>query len=98
MENPTFHLEGVIRTREEMQDFEGPLTLILMLLAKNKIEIRDIKIADIQYGLRVRVQHQRHALRAHRFPGGEQYGLHSAFQIYLIHNPCSPKWPRYRRR
>ena len=47
MENPTFHLEGVIRTKEEMQDFEGPLTLILMLLAKNKIEIRDIKIADI---------------------------------------------------
>ena len=47
MENPTFHLEGVIRSREEMQDFEGPLTLILMLLAKNKIEIRDIKIAEI---------------------------------------------------
>lgn len=47
MENPTFHLEGVIRTKEEMQDFEGPLTLILMLLSKNKIEIRDVKIADI---------------------------------------------------
>ncbi len=47
MENPTFHLEGVIKTKEEMQDFEGPLTLILMLLSKNKIEIRDIKIAQI---------------------------------------------------
>ncbi len=47
MENPTFHLEGVVRTREEMQDFEGPLNLILMLLSKNKIEIRDIPIADI---------------------------------------------------
>ena len=47
MENPTFRLEGVIKTKEEMQDFEGPLTLILMLLSKNKIEIRDIKIADI---------------------------------------------------
>lgn len=47
MENPTFHLEGVIKSKEEMQDFEGPLTLILMLLSKNKIEIRDIKIADI---------------------------------------------------
>lgn len=47
MENPTFRLEGVIRSREEMQDFEGPLTLILMLLSKNKIEIRDIRIADI---------------------------------------------------
>lgn len=47
MENPTFHLEGVIKSKEEMQDFEGPLTLILMLLSKNKIEIRDIRIADI---------------------------------------------------
>ena len=47
MENPTFHLEGVVRSKEEMQDFEGPLTLILMLLSKNKIEIRDIKIAQI---------------------------------------------------
>ena len=47
MENPTFYLEGVIKSKEEMQDFEGPLTLILMLLSKNKIEIRDVKIADI---------------------------------------------------
>ncbi len=47
MENPTFHLEGVIRTEEQMQDFEGPLTLILMLLSKNKIEIRDIRISEI---------------------------------------------------
>ena len=47
MENPTFHLEGIIKTKEEMQDFEGPLTLILMLLSKNRIEIRDIKIAEI---------------------------------------------------
>ena len=47
MENPTFHLEGVIRSKEEMQDFEGPLTLILMLLSKNKIEIRDVKISEI---------------------------------------------------
>ena len=47
MENPTFHLEGIIRSREEMQDFEGPLTLILLLLSKNKIEIRDVKISMI---------------------------------------------------
>ena len=47
MENPTFHLEGVIKSKEEMQDFEGPLTLILMLLSKNKIEIRDIRISEI---------------------------------------------------
>lgn len=47
MENPSFHLEGVVKDRDEMQDFEGPLSLILMLLSKNKIEIRDLKIADI---------------------------------------------------
>ncbi len=47
MENPTFRLEGVVRTRDDLEDFEGPLTLILQLLAKNKIEIQDIKIADL---------------------------------------------------
>lgn len=47
MENPSFFLEGVIRDKSEMQDFEGPLSLILMLLSKNKIEIRDIVISDI---------------------------------------------------
>jgi len=47
MENPNFFLEGVVRDKDELQDFEGPLSLILMLLSKNKIEIRDIKIADI---------------------------------------------------
>lgn len=44
---PTYHLEGVIHSKEEMADFEGPLNLILMLLAKNKIEIRDIRISLI---------------------------------------------------
>ena len=47
MENPTFHLEGVVKSRDDVQDFEGPLSLILMLLSKNKIEIRDISISDI---------------------------------------------------
>lgn len=47
MENPSFHLEGIIRSKEEMEDFEGPLNLILMLLSKNKIEIRDIQISSI---------------------------------------------------
>ena len=47
MENPNFYLEGVVRDKSEMQDFEGPLSLILMLLSKNKIEIRDIVISDI---------------------------------------------------
>lgn len=44
---PTYHLEGIIQTKEEMADFEGPLNLILMLLSKNKIEIRDIQISLI---------------------------------------------------
>lgn len=47
MENPSFHLEGVVRERDSMQDFEGPLSLILMLLQKNKIEIRDLRISEI---------------------------------------------------
>ena len=47
MENPSFYLEGVIRDQTETQDFEGPLSLILMLLQKNKIEIRDLSISDI---------------------------------------------------
>ena len=46
-QEPTYHLEGVIRSREELEDFEGPLTLILMLLSKNKIEIRDIPVSEI---------------------------------------------------
>ena len=47
MENPTYHLEGIVRNRDELQDFTGPLNLILMLLAKNKIEIRDLRISEI---------------------------------------------------
>ena len=47
MENPNFYLEGVVHEKSELQDFEGPLSLILMLLSKNKIEIRDIVISDI---------------------------------------------------
>lgn len=47
VENPTFRLEGVVKDKNGEQDFEGPLSLILMLLSKNKIEIRDINISDI---------------------------------------------------
>lgn len=47
MENPTFRLEGVVKERGELTDFEGPLSLILMLLSKNRIEIRDISISEI---------------------------------------------------
>ena len=37
MENPNFFLEGIVKEKNELQDFEGPLSLILMLLSKNKI-------------------------------------------------------------
>ena len=47
MENPNFRLEGIVHEKDELQDFEGPLSLILMLLQKNKIEIRDLKISEI---------------------------------------------------
>lgn len=49
MDSPVFKLEKVVRdkTQEEMQDFEGPLDLILFLLGKNKMEIQDVSIAMI---------------------------------------------------
>ena len=46
-EDPTFFLEGVVKDKSDMVDFEGPLSLILQLLSKNKIEIRDIPISEI---------------------------------------------------
>ena len=45
--DPTFFLEGVVHEKSDLVDFEGPLSLILLLLSKNKIEIRDIPIAEI---------------------------------------------------
>ena len=47
MEQLSFHLEGVVRSREDYEDFSGPLDLILFLLSKNKIEIKDIQISLI---------------------------------------------------
>lgn len=48
MESPIFHLEGVVKARQEnMEDFVGPLDLILHLLSKNKMEIKDIQISLI---------------------------------------------------
>ena len=49
MDTPTYHLEKVIKIREDeqMEDFEGPLDLILHLLSKNKMEIQDIQISVI---------------------------------------------------
>ena len=45
--DPTFRLEGVVHERDSLADFEGPLSLILQLLSKNKIEIRDISVSEI---------------------------------------------------
>ena len=47
MEIPVFRLEGVVKAKNEPADFEGPLALILQLLSKDKIEIRDISISLI---------------------------------------------------
>ena len=48
MEEPKSHLSGVVHTREEsMEDFEGPLDVIFLLLSKNKIEIQDVSITSI---------------------------------------------------
>lgn len=47
-ESPIYRLEGVVRAKaEDMEDFIGPLDLILHLLSKNKMEIRDIQLSLI---------------------------------------------------
>lgn len=48
MEAPIYHLEKVVKAKQEdLEDFDGPLDLILHLLSKNKIEIRDIQISEL---------------------------------------------------
>lgn len=47
MDNPIFRLEGIVHTRTDIEDFVGPLSLILQLLSKNKIEIEDISVSII---------------------------------------------------
>ena len=48
MTEPQYRLEGIVRTRNEgMEDFEGPLDVIFLLLSKNKIEIADVSITAI---------------------------------------------------
>ena len=48
MSEPQYRLEGIVHTRsEEMEDFEGPLDVIFLLLSKNKIEIQDVSISAI---------------------------------------------------
>ena len=48
MAQPQYRLEGIVHTKSEMlEDFEGPLDVILELLSKNKIEIQDVSITAI---------------------------------------------------
>ena len=48
MSEPRYHLEGIVRTRDAgLEDFEGPLDVIFLLLSKNKIEIQDVSITAI---------------------------------------------------
>ena len=47
MEQLTFHLDSVVRQRGDLTDFDGPLSLILQLLSRNRVEIQDIRISEI---------------------------------------------------
>ena len=48
MGEPRYRLEGIVHTRSDMmEDFEGPLDIIFLLLSKNKIEIQDVSITAI---------------------------------------------------
>ena len=48
MGEPQYRLEGIVRSRsDQMEDFEGPLDVIFLLLSKNKIEIQDVSITAI---------------------------------------------------
>ena len=48
MGEPKYRLEGIVHTRNQgMEDFEGPLDVIFLLLSKNKIEIQDVSISAI---------------------------------------------------
>ena len=47
MENPSYHIDSIVKEKNELHDFEGPLSLILLLLQKNKIEIRDLNISEL---------------------------------------------------
>jgi len=48
MGEPKYRLEGIVHARNDaMEDFEGPLDVIFLLLSKNKIEIQDVSITAI---------------------------------------------------
>lgn len=47
MEQLTFHLDNVVKQKGSFADFDGPLSLILQLLSRNRVEIQDIRISEI---------------------------------------------------
>ena len=48
METPSYYLPGVVQTKSEtMEDFQGPLDVIFLLLSKHKIEISNVSISQI---------------------------------------------------
>ena len=47
MGEPQYRLEGIVRSRDMMEDFEGPLDVIFLLLSRNKIDIQDVSITAI---------------------------------------------------
>lgn len=48
MDEPRYHLGSVVHAKgQTLEDFDGPLDVILLLLSKNRIEIQDIQISAI---------------------------------------------------
>lgn len=47
MERPVYHIKGVMKEKDQAADFVGPLDLILHLLRKNRLSIRDIPLAEL---------------------------------------------------
>ena len=48
MDEPRYHLGSIVHAKgETLEDFDGPLDVILLLLSKNKIGIQDIQISAI---------------------------------------------------
>ena len=48
MEAPKYYLPGVVQTKSDaMEDFQGPLDVIFLLLSKHKIDIGNVSISQI---------------------------------------------------
>ena len=101
MNEPSYHLEGIVRTRsEEMEDFNGPLDVILLLLSKNKIEIEDVSITAIleQYlayldemkRLDMEIASEFITMASHRLA---IHGCYSRFNSILLPAPGLPARP-----